>query len=97
MGRRKHRRRCPHHLVARSTCWPRGEITAYKSRAGSCDYRLPGIVTTATPGIAAGMPERKPIRPHVLQTASGETLLVWKGALVKLPLDGVRYTYERSS
>jgi hypothetical protein len=43
-------------------------------------------VTIARPDIVAGQPERKPSRPYVLQTASGETIPLLKEALVELTL-----------
>jgi len=43
-------------------------------------------VTIARPDIVAGIPERKPSRAYVLQTASGETIPVLKEALVELTL-----------
>jgi hypothetical protein len=43
-------------------------------------------VTIAKPNIAAEQPQRKPSRPYVLQTASGETLPLLKEEPVELPL-----------
>ena len=43
-------------------------------------------VTIVRPDIVAGQPGRKPSRPYVLQTASGETIPVLKEALVELTL-----------
>ena len=43
-------------------------------------------VTFARPNIVAGQPEWKPSRTYVLQTASGETILVLKEAFVEVTL-----------
>jgi hypothetical protein len=43
-------------------------------------------VTIARPDIAAGLPERKPSLPYVLQTSIGETIPVVKEAHVELTL-----------
>jgi hypothetical protein len=43
-------------------------------------------VTIARPDIVAGLPERKPSLPYVLQTASGETISVMREARVELTL-----------
>jgi len=43
-------------------------------------------VTITQPGIVIGQPERKLNRAYILQTGSGETILVLKEAIVKLTL-----------
>jgi predicted aspartyl protease len=43
-------------------------------------------MTIARPDIVAGLPERKPNLPYVLQTASGETIPVMREARVELTL-----------
>lgn len=42
------------------------------------------FVTIARPDIIAGQPERKSSWPYILHMASGETVLMWKDALVEL-------------
>ena len=50
-----------------------------------CDLDTGASVTIARPDMVTGLPERKPSRAYVLQTASGETIPV-KEALVELTL-----------
>jgi len=55
-----------------------------KTKSG--DHRPGASVTITRPGIVTGRPERKPSRAYILQTGSGETILVLKEATVKLTL-----------
>jgi predicted aspartyl protease len=42
--------------------------------------------TVARPDVVAGLPERELSQPHVLQTASGETMPVMREAHVELTM-----------
>jgi predicted aspartyl protease len=69
--------------------WAKGSLTAdvwIQEKPCRVTIDTGASSTVARPDIVAGLPERELSRPYVLQTASGETILVVKEARVELTI-----------